>query len=389
MSQRRDYYEVLGVSKDADLKTIKSAYRKLAMQYHPDRNPGDKAAEERFKEAAESYEVLSDDDKRRLYDRGGFEALKGGGFSGFHGDVGDIFAQFGDIFAEFFGGGGGFGFGGGRRRPTVGADLRFDLQISLEEAFTGVTKPIEIGHSESCRECGGSGAKNGELATCAVCHGRGQVVSGRGGFMIATTCRACGGAGATAKSPCESCTGRGRIERKKKLDVRIPPGVDNGVRLRLQGEGDAGDRGGPPGDLYVFLAVKPHEVFIRRGDDLLCEASVSFPTACLGGQVTVKGVDGGPIPIDIPAGMQPNDTVRIPGVGMPRLGDRGAGDIVVLLNIAVPRKLNGEQKALLQKVSEAFEDQSMVHSPGSRSHETKRKKDRGLFDRLRDALDGE
>ncbi|MBI2378437.1 MAG: molecular chaperone DnaJ [Deltaproteobacteria bacterium] len=389
MSQRRDYYEVLGVPRDAELKTIKAAYRKLAMQFHPDRNPGDKAAEDRFKEAAEAYEVLSDDDKRRLYDRGGHEALRGGGFSGFHGDVGDIFSQFGDIFAEFFGGSqGGFGFGaGGRRRPTAGADLRYDLELSLEEAFTGLTKEVEIGHTEACRDCGGSGAKNGELVTCQVCRGRGQVVSGRGGFMIATTCRACAGAGATPKSPCDGCAGRGRIERKKKLDVRIPAGVDNGVRLRLQGEGDAGDRGGPPGDLYVFLSVKGHEVFVRRGDDLLCEVSVSFPTACLGGQVTINGVNGQPVTIDIPPGMQPNDTVRVAGLGMPRLGDRGAGDVIVLLNISVPRKLNGEQKAVLEKLSEAFDEKSAVHAPGARSHETKKRKDRGIFDRLREALD--
>jgi molecular chaperone DnaJ len=394
-SGKRDYYEVLGVPRDADARTIKTAYRKLAMKYHPDRNPGDPTAEDQFKEAAEAYEVLSDDDKRRLYDRGGHEALRRGGVHAGYQDLGDIFSQFGDIFSDFFGGGfgGGFGFGGGPRgpRPTVGADIRFDLEISLEDAFRGLTREIEIARTAGCNDCKGSGAKGGELAICQVCGGRGQVVSGRGGFMIATTCRACGGRGQAPKDPCGTCQGRGRVDVKRRLDVRIPPGVDSGVRLRLSGEGDAGDLGGPPGDLYVFIGVKRHENFLRDGADLHCELAVSYPLACLGGEVEVVKIDGETRVVHVPEGMQPGDTVRLQGEGMPKLGNRGFGDLIAHLTVSIPRKLDSAQKKAIERLAESFPDDAQMTVPGEGQRETKNRKKTGsgFFDRLRDALEAD
>ena len=393
MSQKRDYYEVLGVSRTADPKEIKSAYRKLAMKYHPDRNPGDDAAEASFKEAAEAYEVLSDENKRHLYDRGGFDGLKNSGFAGGAADMGDIFSQFGDIFSDLFGGGfgGGFGFGGARGpRPTVGADIRYDLEITLEEAFVGLTRQIEVPRTHPCKPCDGTGAKDGEVTTCPTCGGRGQVVSGRGGFMISSSCPACRGQGQMARAHCETCEGRGRVEENKKLDVRVPAGVDTGVRLRLQGEGDAGEHGGPPGDLYVFIHVKEHDRFLRNGTDVHCELMVSFPLACLGGTTQVLSIDSQEnLDLEIPAGMQPGDTVRIKGHGMPKLGGTTAGDIVVHLNISVPKKLSKDQrKAIKALASDHLPDQVELNFPGESQRETRqRKRGGGIFDRIRDALE--
>lgn len=396
MSTKRDYYEVLGVARDADARSIKSSYRKLALKYHPDRNQGDKEAEERFKEAAEAYEVLSDERKRAIYDRAGHEGLRSGGMNPQYQDLGDIFSHFGDIFAEFFGGAGGFGgFGGpgGRPRATVGADLRYDLEITLEEAKAGTTKNIEVSRSVTCETCAGTGAKNGELKACAVCQGRGQVVQGRGGFMIATTCRACGGSGQIPREGCSTCEGRGHNEVSKRLEVKVPPGVDTGVRLRLQGEGDAGMHGGPPGDLYVFMAVRPHEMFVRNDADLHCELGVSYSMACLGGDAIVPRLGGGEVDVSIPAGMQPGDTVRLQGEGMPRLGGRGDGDMVVHLTIQVPTKLTDEQRVVLDQLEEALQIDPEFSASGPDRRETRRRKRRagggGFFDRLRDALEGD
>jgi molecular chaperone DnaJ len=393
MPQKRDYYDVLGVTRDADPKAIKSAYRKLAMQFHPDRNPGDKAAEETFKEAAEAYEVLSDDSKRHLYDRGGFDSLRNNGFQGFNGDLGDIFSQFGDIFAEFFGGGGFGGFNGARGpRPTVGADLRYDLEITMEEAMTGATKVIEAVRTQGCKRCSGTGAEGAELLTCPSCRGRGQVVSGRGGFMIATTCRSCNGRGRIPAKTCTDCQGRGRTDETKRIDVKIPAGVSTGNRLRLQGEGDAGELGGPPGDLYVFLAVAAHDFYVRDGADLHCEVCVSFPLACLGGRATVPKIGGGELEIEIPSGMQPGDVVRAREAGMPRLGNGGHGDVVVHLTVSVPTDLSAEQKKAIAALSEVFPDRADIAQPGARgnSGRTRRKKGGGgLFERIRDAFDAD
>lgn len=382
MSVKRDYYEILGVARDADSRTIKASYRKLALQFHPDKNPGDASAEERFKEAAEAYEVLSDEDKRRLYDRGGHEGLRGGGFSGFSGDIGDIFSQFGDIFAEFFGGGGGFGGGSRGPRPTVGADLRYDLEITLEEALTGVSRAIDVPRTASCRPCKGTGAKDGELSTCPQCQGRGQVVSGRGGFMIATTCRACMGRGAVAKARCDTCHGAGRTEDKKRLEIRVPAGVHTGVRLRVTGEGDAGDLGGPSGDLYVFLSVAAHETYHRDGDgpDLHCELAVSFPTACLGGMAKIPRLGGGELSVEVQAGTQPGDTVRISGLGMPRIRGGGTGDIIVHLTVRVPERLSDEQRRAVEVLSRLLPTDPDVSTTEGRGG--KKKKTSGFFDKL-------
>lgn len=395
MAAKRDYYEVLGVARDAEARTIKAAYRKLALQFHPDRNPDNPEAEDKFKEAAEAYEVLSDENKRALYDRAGFDGLRTGGFApGFSGDVGDIFSHFQDIFADLFGGGGGFGgFGGfgGRPRPTAGADLRYDLEISLEEALTGTNRTVEITRHVGCQPCLGTGAKDAELSPCAVCGGRGQVVQGRGGFMIATTCRACGGRGQRARENCTSCEGQGQQEERRKLDVKVPPGVDTGVRLRLQGEGDAGTNGGPPGDLYVFLAVRPHEMFVRQGADLHCELAVGFGMACLGGETIVPKLGGGEVEVAVPAGMQPGDLVRIPAGGLPRLGGRGQGDMIIHLTIQVPKKLDDSQRKLLEELDEvlATEPEFSAHGPDRRETRRRKRKAGGFFDRIRDAFEGE
>lgn len=390
MPQKRDYYEVLGVARDSDPKVIKSAYRKMALKYHPDRNPNDPSAEEKFKEAAEAYEILCDPDKRSIYDRAGFEGLRSRGFQpGFTGDLGDIFSQFGDIFAEFFGGG---GFGGrAGPRPTVGVDLRHDLEISIEEAFSGTNKKVEIARGATCRACVGSGAKDAEMRSCPACNGRGQVVQGRGGFMIATTCRACGGRGRLPATPCPVCEGRGQVEEKRTLDVRIPAGVDNGVRLRLQGEGAAGEFGGPPGDLYVFLGIRPHELYLRDGADLHCELAVSFPTACTGGSANVPKIGGGELEVKVPPGMQPGDVVRFKAEGFPRLGGRGIGDIVVHLTVSIPKRLNAEQLEAVEGLRRVLPDELELsgNKPDRRETRRRRKASGGFFDRLRDAFDAE
>lgn len=393
----RDYYEVLGVDRSVSETDLKKAYRKLALKYHPDRNQGDKGAEERFKEAAEAYEVLSDERKRQIYDRAGHDGLRSGGMNPQYQDLGDIFSHFGDIFAEFFGGASGFGGfpgqGGGRPRATVGADLRYDLEITLEDAKAGTRKSIEISRSVSCESCGGTGAKNGEMTTCAVCQGRGQVVQGRGGFMIATTCRACGGMGQIPREACSACDGRGHKEVTKRLDVRVPPGVDTGVRLRVQGEGDAGMFGGPPGDLYVFVAVKQHEMFVRHDADLHCELGVSYSMACLGGAAIVPKLGGGEVEVTIPTGMQPGNAVRVQGEGMPRLGGRGEGDMVVHLTIQVPTKVDDAQRKALEDLDELLQidPEFSAHSQDRREHRQRKRRGGGggLFDRLRDALDGD
>ncbi|MEQ8279633.1 MAG: molecular chaperone DnaJ [Deltaproteobacteria bacterium] len=393
MSQKRDYYEVLGVARDADAATIKSAYRKLALKYHPDRNPDDPSAEDQFKEAAEAYEVLSDQGKRGLYDRAGFDGLRSGGFApGFTGDIGDIFSHFGDIFADLFGGGAAFGGGGfGRPRPTVGADLRQDLEITLEEALTGTSHKVKVNRSIQCQPCVGTGAKDAELTTCAVCQGRGQVVQGRGGFMIATTCRACGGRGQVPRAACETCEGRGFVEETRRLDVKVPPGVSTGVRLRLQGEGDAGTFGGPPGDLYVFIAVTPHDMFFREGADLHCELAVPYPMACLGGEAIVPKLGGDEVEVVVPSAMQPGDQVRIEGEGLPRLGGRGRGDMIVHLTVQVPRKLSDDQKKAIEVIEDIIPQEPEFSSgdAGRRETRNKRRRSGGFFDRLRDAFDGD
>jgi len=353
---KRDYYAVLGLEKGASDEDIKKAYRKLALKFHPDKNPGDKAAEESFKELGEAYEVLSSPQSRAAYDQYGHAAFdrRAGGFarsgtSGFHDPV--------DIFREVFGGGGIFEdlFGGSRSDPSQpqrGEDLRYDMEIAFEEAAKGCEKEISVTKPETCEVCHGSGAETGSrVKTCPGCGGRGQVISSRGIFSIAQTCPQCQGAGRVVEKPCKNCRGTGRRERSSKIKLRIPAGVDTGSRLRSAGNGEAGFRGGPHGDLYVVLHVKPHEIFQRDGDDLLCEVPVSYVQASLGAEIDVPTLDG-THPVRIPAGTQPASVFRLKGKGMRNVQGYGHGDLHIRITVEVPTHLTPAQKAKLLEFAE-------------------------------------
>jgi molecular chaperone DnaJ len=352
MNAEMDFYERLEVSRDADGTTLKSAYRKLAMKYHPDRNPGCKDSEGRFKSLNEAYDCLKDPQKRAAYDRYGHEAFmnaanggggQGGGFGG-----GAGFSDIGDIFETIFGGGG-FG-GGGRQQTRRGADLRYDLEINLEEAFHGKAETITVEISAACEPCSGTGAEPGtSVETCPTCGGHGKVRAQQGFFVVERSCPSCHGAGQRIKSPCRSCRGEGRVDKPKTLKVDIPPGVDEGTRIRLSGEGEAGARGAPAGDLYIFLHVKRHSIFEREGTNLFARVPVSFTTAALGGCIEVPGLDGQMSKITIPAGIQSGRQLRQRGVGMPVLNGRGRGDLVVQIDVETPTKLSARQKELLEE----------------------------------------
>lgn len=360
MADKRDYYEVLGVSRDASADDLKKAYRKLAVQYHPDKNPGDKAAEEKFKEVSEAYDVLSDAEKRAAYDRYGHAAFSGGmgGPTG-GGPAGGGFHDPFDIFREVFGGGGGvfesfFGGGGPRRRggPQRGSDLRYALEITLEEAAHGAEREIEYERLVGCKSCSGSGSTSGSgKKACRTCGGAGQVISSRGFFQVQQTCPDCNGTGETISDPCKACRGVGRIKERTRVRLRIPAGIEEGSRLRSQGNGDAGTSGGPAGDLYVVIHLKPHDVFQRDGDDLHCELPMSFTTAALGGEITVPTIEG-KASVKIPAGTQNGTTFRLRGKGLKRLGETSSGDLYVHVQIAVPTKMTSEQKAKLQEFAQ-------------------------------------
>jgi molecular chaperone DnaJ len=349
---KRDYYEVLGVAKTAAEEEIKKAYRKLAIKFHPDKNPGDKACEENFKELGEAYEVLSDPQKRAAYDQYGHAAFDRRSFgrgAGFHDPL--------DIFREVFGGGGIFEdlFGGMRSDPSEthrGDDLRYDMELTFEEAAHGCEKEITVTKPERCEDCSGTGAEAGARArTCPGCGGRGQVISSRGIFSIAQPCPQCQGAGRIIDKPCKTCRGQGRRERTSKIKLRIPAGVDSGSRLRSAGNGEAGWRGGPQGDLYVVLHVKPHEFFQRDGDDLLCDVPVSFVQAALGTELDVPTLEG-KTPVKVPAGTQPGTVFRLKGKGVKNIQGYGHGDLHVRINVEVPTRLSGAQKAKLQEFAE-------------------------------------
>ncbi len=345
---KRDCYEVLGVPRNADADAIKKAYRQLALKYHPDKNPGDKPAEEKFKELGEAYEILSDPQKRALYNEHGHAAFdrRAGAYGG--GPFHDPF----EIFREVFGGGGLFEdlFGGGRpdsTQPHRGNDLRYDLEITFDEAAHGCEKEITVTKPESCEACQGSGAEAGSrIRTCQACGGRGQVVNSRGIFSIAQTCGHCQGAGRVFERPCRPCHGEGRRDRPSKIKLRIPAGVDTGSRLRSVGNGEAGFRGGPAGDLYVVLHVKAHPIFQRDGDDLLCEVPVSFVQAALGADIEVPALEG-KTAIKIPPGTQPSTMFRLKGMGIKNVQGYGRGDLHVRVNVEVPTRLSSAQKAKL------------------------------------------
>jgi molecular chaperone DnaJ len=370
---KADYYDVLGVSRECSETELKTAYRKLAMQYHPDRNPNNPAAEEKFKACSEAYQVLSDAEKRAAYDRYGHAAFNGGGAAGgnpfagagFQGDLGDIF---GDLFGEMFNMG-----GQGRRASRVqrGRDLRYDLSLEFEEAVFGTEKEISIRRLETCDECSGTGAANGKApSTCTQCGGRGQVRFQQGFFSVAKTCSRCNGTGTMISDPCPGCRGEGLQAKKHTMKVKVPAGVEEGTRIRYQGEGESGKHGGPSGDLYVMLNVKAHKFFERDGDDLHCVMPISFPQASLGTELEIETLDGNAT-IKIPEGTQNGREFRLRGKGVPHLNDHGKGDLIVEVRVATPTKLNKQQKELMRQLADTMEVENVPTS-------------RGLFEKMKD-----
>lgn len=362
---KRDYYEVLGVARTASADEIKKAYRKLAMKHHPDRNPDDKSAEDKFKEANEAYEVLSDEDKRAAYDRHGHAgvdpSMGGFGAGGFGGGAGGAsFSDiFGDVFGDIFGGGG----ARGGQRSNRGSDLRYTLELDLEEAVRGTTVQIRVPKLSTCEVCDGSGAKKGTTVdTCRTCGGAGQVRMQQGFFSVAQTCPTCRGRGKTIKDPCTNCHGQGRVEKAKTLEVKIPAGVDSGDRIRLSGEGEAGMNGGPSGDLYVQVAVRPHKIFERDGADLFCEVPISFTDAALGGELEVPTLDGR-VKLKIPEGTQTGKVFRLRGKGVAPVRGGGQGDLLCRIAIETPVNLSKRQKELLREFQQEVEGADGKHSP--------------------------
>lgn len=372
---KEDFYTLLGVARDADTDKIKKAYRKLAMKYHPDRNPGDEEAERKFKEVNEAYEVLKDDEKRAAFDRFGHAAFEqggpggGGGFSG-----GGGFGGFADIFDEMFGDfGGGGGGGGGPRGGGRGSDLRYNMEITLEEAFEGKKSNIRVPTSVTCDSCTGSGAAGGAApVTCSTCGGHGRVRTQQGFFTVERTCPSCQGTGQVIKEPCTSCGGQGRVHKEKTLSVTIPAGVEDGTRIRLGDEGEAGLRGAPAGDLYIFLSVSPHRMFRRDGANIHCRAPIPMTTAALGGSIEVPTVEGKLTRISIPAGAQSGQQFRLKGKGMHILRSNARGDMFVQVAVETPVSLNARQKELLKDFEEESDHQQ--HSPESH----------GFFDKVKE-----
>ena len=373
MNSEIDFYELLEVTRDADDGVIKSSYRKLAMKWHPDRNPGDAEAESRFKAITHAYDCLKDPQKRAAYDRFGHAAFQNGG-PGAQGGGGEGFGDIGDIFESIFGNA--FGGGGGRGQPRRGADLRYDLEIGLEDAFHGKKVEIEIDVSVGCAPCKGSGAEPGTgTRRCNLCGGHGKVRAQQGFFMVERTCPTCHGRGEVIEKPCRHCHGEGRADQRQKLDIEVPAGVDNGTRIRAAGRGEAGPFGAPAGDLYIFLHLKRHPVFERDGTTLLTRAPIPFTTAALGGSIEIPGLDGQKHVIEIPAGIQSGKQLRKRGAGMPVLQGRGVGDLVVEIAVETPTKLSARQKELLREFA--------ATETGDECPEAK-----GFFDKLKGALKG-
>ncbi len=366
---KQDFYELLGVSKDAGDSEIKSAYRKAAMKYHPDRNPDDEAAAQKFREVNEAYEVLKDEQKRAAYDRYGhaaFDQMAGGGPGGPGGFGGAGFGGFADIFDEMFGDFTGRRGGGGAGMSNRGSDLRYNMEISLEEAFEGRKTTIRVPTSVSCESCNGSGAEGGQApVTCGTCGGAGRVRAQQGFFTIERTCPTCHGTGHVIKDPCKKCGGSGRTHQEKTLSVTIPEGVEDGTRIRLSGEGEAGTRGGPPGDLYIFLSIQPHHIFHREGADIFCRVPIPMTTATLGGSLEVPSVDGSRARITIPSGTQSGDQFRLRGKGMSVLRSEQRGDMFVEAQVEIPVNLTDKQKELLTEFqSQANEEKQNPASSG-------------------------
>ena len=367
-----DFYELLEVERSADDATLKSSYRKLAMKFHPDKNPGDAAAEAKFKAISSAYACLSDPQKRAAYDRYGHAAFENGGMGQGGGGAGG-FSDLGDIFETIFGSA--FG-GGGRQQGRRGADLRYDLEIGLDEAFHGKTAQIEIEVSSACEPCEGKGAEPGTGARrCNLCGGHGKVRAQQGFFMVERTCPTCHGRGEVIEKPCRACGGEGRVDRPQTLDVTVPPGVDTGTRIRLSGKGEAGPFGSPAGDLYIFIHIKRHDVFERDGTTLITRAPITFTTAALGGTIAIPGLDGDSHEIEIPAGIQSGKQLRRRGAGMPVLQGRGQGDLVVEIMVETPTKLSAKQKDLIRELQ--------ATETGDECPQSK-----GFFDRLKGAFSG-
>lgn len=362
MSTTVDYYELLECERNADGATIKSSYRKLAMKYHPDKNAGCKDSEARFKAISEAYDVLKDPQKRAAYDRFGHAAFQnGGGGSGGAQDFGGFSDIFESVFGEFMNG----GRGGGRQPQRRGADLRYDMEVTLEEAYHGKATEITVDVSAQCDTCHGSGAKPGTHAsTCRHCNGHGKVRAQQGFFVVERACPVCQGSGEIIADPCPDCRGEGRIEKTKTLSVNVPPGVDEGTRIRLSGEGEAGPRGAPPGDLYIFLHVARHPIFEREGTTLFARAPISFTTAALGGTLSIPGLDGARHDIKIPAGIQSGKQLRQRGAGMPVLQGRGQGDLVIQIEVETPTKLSTRQRELLELFRETETGDECPESQG-------------------------
>jgi len=366
---KRNYYEVLGVSKGASADELKAAYRKLAIQYHPDKNSGDKEAERKFKEINEAYNTLKDDQKRAAYDRFGHDAFNGGGGRQHQGGGGNPFGSagfdfagggFSDIFEDLFGGGG----GSRQRDPRVrGADLRYNVTITLEEAFNGKAQEITFSGASKCDSCKGTGSKDSQRTTCSTCNGSGKIRSQQGFFAIERPCHVCNGEGEIIKNPCDKCHGTGRVTRQRTLSVNIPQGVEDGTRIRLTGEGEPGHRGGPSGDLYLFVSVKPHPIFTRESLDLHCKIPIKFSVAALGGSIEVPAIDG-KVSLTIPAGTQSEDKFRLKNKGMTKLRSTARGDLFVHVHVETPVKLSKRQIELLQEFENETTDQSNPESAG-------------------------
>ncbi len=380
MPNKRDFYEILSVNRDASDEDIKKSYRKLAMKYHPDRNPDSKEAEDKFKEAKEAYEMLSDPEKRRAYDAYGHAGVNpqmGGGPGGFSGE-GGFSEAFGDIFGEIFGGAGGRNGRGGGPQVYRGSDLRYNMEITLEQAARGTETKIRIPALEACEVCDGSGAKPGTKAkTCTTCGGVGQVRMQQGFFSIQQTCPTCHGGGKVISDPCTACQGAGRIKKHKTLSVKIPAGVDDGDRIRLTGEGEAGVNGGPPGDLYVVVQLKPHNVFQREGADLHCEMPISFTMAALGGEISIPTLNGEAM-LKIPAETQSGQVFRLRGKGIKPIRQTSSGDLMCHVVVETPVRLNDRQKELLRELDEINKKDGDKHNPRAK----------GFMDKVKDFFAG-